>query len=133
MELVSKLDALVEEGALSFSKGELSPFLYPDAEEFIRTHECIIVTAGPLGWQTAKVESALPGTSVIYTGDVPKGQFVKDATVSVRGPFSFADDKLEQLQSVKEMNPTIDVFEMRRDGAPGSGKYPVIRSLAELP
>jgi hypothetical protein len=134
-ERASELDALVQKGTLSFTKGELAPYLFPDAEDFLRTHECVIVTAGGLVWQKMKVESALPDshTPVLYTNDVPKGLAMQEMLVSSAPPFLFVDDSLLQLDSVAEHTPQVKIFEMRRDGSSGSGKYPVVHSLAELP
>lgn len=127
------LDALVVAGALSLHRGELTPYLFPDAEAFVQNHDCIIVTAGPVLWQRTKVESIFPGVRTLYTGDLPKGSFVQDALSGATGPSCFVDDTVEQLDSVAEHAPQVQLFEMRRDGQPGSGKYPVVRSLSELP
>jgi hypothetical protein len=131
----TELDMLVQKGALVLTKGELASYLFDDTKDFLRTHQCVIVTAGPLGWQKAKVESALPDFNlpVLYTGDIAKGIAMQDYLRDATPPFVFADDSLQQLDSVAQHEPGVQVFEMRRDGGLGSGKYPVARSLAELP
>lgn len=135
-ELAADLDALVRAGALSFQGGELAQFLFPDVADFIARHECTLVTAGPAEWQKAKVESALQGARVFYTGGnghTPKGPVVLRAMEGLAGPFCFADDHPVQLESVASSVPAVRVFEMVRYGGAGTGKYPLVRSLAELP
>jgi hypothetical protein len=125
-----------ERGALSFKEGELRRYLFSDVADFVQSRDCVIVTAGPLAWQKAKVESALPGARALYAegaSDAPKGPLVRDAMRGLPGPFCFVDDTDLQLDSVKASCPDARLFRMERYGGAGDGAYPVVRSLAELP
>ena len=132
VELARDLATLVGAGKLSFAEGELAQFLYPDVAAFVETHPCVIVTAGPVMWQAAKVANALPGVRAIYTDDAPKGPFVEEAAAGTPGPVFFVDDRPGQLNSVRDACPAAAIFEMRRDDADAQSTYPVVRSLSEL-
>ncbi len=124
-------------GLLSFSSGELLPFMYPDAESFLNAHakESVIVTYGNVALQKAKLENIFasrPDVRVIYTGDERKGPFIAKLVREYPGPHFFFDDKPVELESVGSECPDVSLFEMRRDGAAGSGRFPVLRSFGEL-
>ncbi len=136
--LAYTLGLMAESGALSFTAGELSRFVYPDVPEFLRMlgNEAAIVTHGNPVFQQIKIASALAGiprVSALYAGDDLKGPFLAPRYASYGSVQVFADDKPTEIESVAEHCPSIRLFEMRRDGASGDGRWPVIRSLSELP
>ncbi len=137
-ELARALDELSSEGALAFEPGELKPFVYPDVPEFLRSagNEAVILTFGNPALQRMKVENALAGiprVSAFYTGAVRKGEYMKDRIAAYGSSIAFADDRALELENMAAHCPHVRAFEMRRDGAPGDGRWPVIRSLEDLP
>ncbi len=117
---------------------ELKSFVYADVPEFLRMagNEAIIVTSGSQAEQLPKIEQALAGIprlSVLCVGVTPKGEYLKDRMRAYGSSPVFTDDSLSQLESVSQHCPQAKVFEMRRDGGAGDGRWPVIRSLTELP
>ncbi len=133
-----KLYEAVRANPLSFRPGELEPYLYRDAAEFLRSlgNEAIVITFGDEAWQKAKVESALAAVvrlTVLYTGKKLKAEYLKDWPGYYGQPAVYADDRPHELEVMTAAYPAMRAFEMRRDGAPGDGRWPVIRSLAELP
>ncbi len=137
VEAAVALDALVESGSLKFASGELAQFMYPDAKDFLDQYEgtSVVVTAGNPHLQKAKVANVFkkwPSIDLFYTGDERKGPFIGRVGGSYSAPQAFIDDKVMELDSVHEKCPDVLLYEMRRDGAPGSGAYPVIHSFLEL-
>lgn len=122
----------------SFFKGELSQFLYEDASSFLREKEnsAMIITFGNPAFQKAKVVSAvegIPRVQALYTGDVRKAVFIAPH-LDMYGPTpTFVDDAPLELDLLQEHCPQARLFEMRRDGGIGCGRYPVIHSLRDLP
>ena len=134
----SKISALLESGALAFGPGELSIFLYADVVEFLRQmgNEAIIITFGDKLRQRAKVESALSGVvrlTVLYTELVHKADFLLQYPHLVPAQAIFVDDYVYELEKMSQAFPAAKLFQMRRDGTGGDGRWPVIRSLHELP
>ncbi len=135
---VSTMIEAFESGKLSFEPGELSQFLYSDVSEFLRIegNEAVIVTYGRSDLQKLKIQSAvhgIPRISVLYSEYLPKGEFLAPRYKSYGGIAIFTDDNCEQLDSVSKECEDIKVYEMRRDGMPGDGRWPVVHSLSELP
>lgn len=138
ISVAQTLGSMSETGALSFAAGELAPFVYPDVPEFLRMlgNEATIVTSGNPVFQQIKIASALvgiPRISALYVGDEPKGPFLALRHARYGGTQIFTDDRPIELESVAVHCPSIRLFEMRRDGAQGDGRWPIIRSLSELP
>jgi hypothetical protein len=124
-------------GRSGFAPDELSHYLYPEVPEFLKAHgsNTMIVTYGVEAFITAKVSSALAEFSlkrIVYTVE-EKGHVMSELTKEIPGPWRFIDDAIFQLESVAKMCPDVEIFEMRRDGAAGDGRWPVIHSLDELP
>lgn len=124
-------------GELTFEPGELSRFLYPDAATFLREKEnaVTIITFGNKAFQEAKVKSAIygiPRMSVMYTDDLRKGVFLAPHT-HLHTDAILVDDSPVELEILAKECPSLALYEMRRDGAEGDGRWPVVRSLAELP
>lgn len=120
-----------------FAPGALARFLYPDAAQFLRDKEnaATVITFGDPLRQRAKVESAffgIPRTSVMYTDGVRKGAYLTPHTHLHAGAL-LVDDTPAELEVLAERCPGLALYEMRRDGRPGDGRWPVVRSLAELP
>lgn len=137
-EYARALNTAVLQGALSFGPGELSQFLFEDAARFLRDKEngVMLITYGNAAFQKAKVESALhgiPRISTIYTGDVRKGDFIAPHIGMYGATPTFVDDTVLELEIFSASCPGAVVYEMRRDGGAGDGRWPVIHSFNELP
>lgn len=141
-ELWDELDQWYADGGYKLKTGELERFMFPDALAFLRTHgaSSIIVTAGgkSIVFQKDKVESSGVASlvaEIIYLPgrNLSKGPAIRSLCDRYPLPFTFVDDLAEQLDRVRADSPDVVLFEMRRDGKAGSGAYPVIRSLDELP
>lgn len=138
MEFAGMLNTAVAEGVLSFTPGELSQFLYQDAARFLRDKEngVMLITYGNAALQRAKVDSALTGIpriSTMYTGEVQKGDFIAPHIGMYGAAPVFVDDTVLELEILSARCPNASLYEMRRDGKPGDGRWPVIHSLSELP
>ncbi len=132
------VDLYVAEPSFGFAPGELSKYLYPDAAGFLREKEngVMIITYGVRRFQEAKVESAITGIpriSTIYTNDVRKGEVIGPHIGMYGTSPVFVDDAPIELEIFSARCPGAQIFEMRRDGGAGDGRWPVIRSLSELP
>lgn len=134
-------DALEEElrkDRISFASGELTPFVYVDVPEFLHSvgNTATIITYGNSTLQKAKIASALygiPRINVFYTGDERKGAFLAPK-INAYGPAPIVvDDMVLELEQLQSLCPSTRLFEMRRDAEVGDGRWPVIRSLSELP
>ena len=131
------LHRMTHEGKLAFAPGEVSQFMYPDAVQFLREKEnaVTIITHGDLMFQEMKVKSALygiPRMSVIYTGDMRKGEYLAPHTHLHEGAIA-VDDLPIELEGYTTHCAPMQLFEIRRNGASGDGRWSVISSLAEIP
>ncbi len=131
------LAKLLAEGNLTFTQGELTPYLYADAAEFLRGlgNEATIITRGDVAFQTAKVKSALvgiPRLSVFYTGENSKAAYLAPRIDAYRDPV-LVDDKPLELEILATTCPALRLYEMRRDGEKGDGRWSIVQSLGELP
>ncbi|MGB4076504.1 MAG: hypothetical protein WBK28_02250 [Minisyncoccia bacterium] len=138
IDVGKSLDEQVQRGELSFAPGELVPFIYPDVPEFLRQlgNEAIIITFGNTALQQLKVTNALAGSvrvTALYTGDVLKGEFLKKWPGYYGQEAFFVDDRVHELEIMSTLFPAMRTFEMRRDGAPGDGRWYVVHSLSDLP
>lgn len=137
MEFGTMLNSAVAEGSLTFAPGELSRFLYEDAGRFLRDKEngVMLITHSNPALQKAKVESALygiPRISTIYTGDVRKGEYLAPHIGMYGATPIFVDDTVLELEIFSANCPGAVVYEMRRNGEPGDGRWPVLTSLSSL-
>ncbi len=137
VEVWEKLNQLCVDGKLVFAPGELSHFVFPDAVRFLGAHgnESVILSYGHEAWIKSKLGSALAGLSierVIYAHDREKGIALQPLLKDFVPPYAFVDDLAAQLDSVRTHCPEVSLYEMRRDGKPGSGTHSVIRSFDEL-
>ena len=137
VETWEKLDVLCREGKLSFAPNALTQFIFPDVRGFLELHgkDSVILSYGHPAWVRAKVESALAGfplERIIYAEQQEKGIALKPLLPLFSAPYSFVDDLAAQLDSVKTHCAQVSLYEMRRDGKEGSGRYPVIRSFADI-
>lgn len=136
-EFAAALDDLAKAGKVSFEPGELSRFLYPDAATFLREKEnaVTIITFGNAALQELKTKSALhgiPRMSVMYTAGVRKGHYLAPHT-HLHADAVLADDSAAELEILAEACPPLALYEVRRDGLPGDGRWPVISALSQLP
>lgn len=137
-ETTLALEKLADQGELNFAPGELGKFLYSDVPEFLRTagNEALIVTYGNPKLQQLKVENAtagIPRVTALYTGNLRKGDFLRDRIQAYGANVLCVDDKAIELESLESACPNVRLYEIRRDGAAGDGRWPVISSLTELP
>lgn len=136
--LSTALNTAVADGILSFTPGELSLFLYEDAGRFLRDKEngVMLITYGNEALQRAKVESALhgiPRISTIYTGEVRKGEYLAPHIRMYGQSPVFVDDSIVELETMMNTCPGVVIYEMRRDGGVGDGRWTAIDSLSKLP
>lgn len=125
-------------GTLTFPPGALSRFVYPDALHALRSLEnnAVVITYGDVELQRAKIESALAGIprlTVLYTGQERKATYLSQWPGYYGTPAIAVDDRVAELELLAATHPSLQLFEMRRDQGPGDGRWPVIRTLAELP
>jgi len=111
--------------------------LYVDAASFLREKEnaATIITSANRDSFESTVKNALTGIprmSVMYTEGEKKGRYLaphshlnKDAIL--------IDDSPAELEVLEKECPALLLYEMRRDGREGDGRWPVIRALSELP
>ncbi|HRH24628.1 MAG TPA: hypothetical protein PK109_03515 [Candidatus Paceibacterota bacterium] len=129
------LGTFLSHGRFFFTPDEVNAYLYPDVPAFLAAHDCTIVTYGVEAFIRAKVASALTDlkvTDVVYTRH-KKGPIIQRLTAQKEnGPFTYVDDAVFQLVSVARYCPDVTILEMRRDGLPGDGRWPVVRSLLDL-
>lgn len=128
---------LMADPSFNFSPGELSQFMYEDAARFLRDKEngVMLITYGEKEYQKAKVESAIfgiPRISTIYTGEVRKGDFMAPHIGMYGASPVFVDDSPLELEIISARCPGALVYEMRRDGGLGDGRWPVLSNLSEL-
>jgi len=133
-----KVSKVFESGALTFAPGYLSRFLYADVPEFLREmgNEALIMTYGEPLRQQMKIDSALAGVvrlTILYTGEASKAEFLATWPGYHGGPAFFVDDRPAELTELAAAFPSLKLYEMRRDGGAGDGRWPVIHSLSELP
>ena len=133
-----KLTGVLQSGELSFAPNELTQFVYHDVSEFLRMagNEAIIVTYGEKVRQKAKLESALAGIvrlTVLYTEHHLKAEYLEMYPHLVPAQALFVDDLADHLEGIEKSFPHVRLFEMRRDGGEGSGRWKTIHSLTELP
>lgn len=132
-----KLNEQVTCGALTFAPGYLARFLYPDVAPALRMlgARATIITFGNPKWQKAKVESALPdgGVEVLYVPDSYKTVVLSSYKGFTPVESALVDDRVAELATAAEAFPELRLYEMRRDGKEGDGRFTTIRSLAELP
>lgn len=139
-ELWKTINELYQNGEFEMKEDDLSAFVFPDAVQFLKQHgkQSVLVTSAGVdpAFQKGKVSRSGIGGAVAHVEYVvaggPKGPVIQNLSVQYPGPYVFVDDLVAQIDSVVASNPDIQAYEMRRDGGTGSGKYPVIRSFAEL-
>lgn len=136
--LALELHTLLTGKQMVFQDGELKQFLYGDVPEMLRHlgNEGCIITYGIPEFQKMKVENAtkgIPRISALYTDHVRKGEFMKERMHAYGGSVIFVDDNVIELEGMSEYCPHVTSYEIRRDGRAGDGRWPVIRSLDELP
>jgi hypothetical protein len=62
-----------------------------------------------------------------------KGEFLKHWPGYYGQEAIYADDRAYELEVMAGAFPAMRIFEMRRDGKEGDGRWPVIRTLHDLP
>lgn len=135
-ELWGEIGDLYKSGELVFAQGDLVKFLYPDVVPFLNAHpQSIIFTYGEPSLLEAKIIHTLPDfprERIVYTADKEKGPLMQGLTKKYPAPYVLVDDLPAQLASVESERLPISLYEMRRDGEKGDGRWPVVHSLKEL-
>ena len=134
----NKVTEAFRSGTLSFPKGYLAKFLYQDVAEHLRNmgNEAIVVTFGEQNRQQKKIESALADIvrlTVLYTDTKNKAEYLASWPGYYGQEAIFVDDRPIELEALSSAFPNLKLFEMRRDGKAGDGRFSVIHSLSELP
>jgi hypothetical protein len=112
--------------------------LFNDAAGFLRDKEnasTIIVSSGERSVREPEVKQALEGIprmSVMYTEGVRAGEYLAPHT-HLHKDALLVDSAPDELALVQDTCPLLALYELRRDGKEGDGRWPVIRSLSELP
>lgn len=112
--------------------------LYNDAATFLRDKEnasTIIVSAGKRGDREPAVKQVLEGIprmSVMYTEGVSAADYLAPHT-HLHNDALLVDSDPAELEFLATSCPLIAPYELRRDGGAGDGRWPVVRSLSELP
>jgi len=68
----------------------------------------------------------------MYTGGIPKGTFLAPHT-HLHNDAILADDSVAELEMMASSCPKIGLYQVRRDGREDDGRWPVLRTLSELP
>ncbi len=139
--LWDEVHRLYVSGAFSFPERSLAQFVYPDAREFLegRGKGSVIVTKGgfQLAFQKGKVEASgildLVSHCEYVLRDTPKGEAIQKLLSQYPAPYAFIDDFPKELQSVADLCPEVQLYEIRRDGKPGSGNFTVVSSFEDIP
>ncbi|HEX2792479.1 MAG TPA: hypothetical protein VHO23_02075 [Candidatus Paceibacterota bacterium] len=121
-----------------YAPGELAPFLYPDARGFLldKGNSAMVLTSASEADSGSLIKSALhgiPRIAVIYTNGAMKGDYLAPHIDMYGQSPVFVDDSADQLANMAARCPNVRVHEMRRDGGAGSGSYPVVSALSQLP
>lgn len=111
--------------------------LYTDAASFLREKEnaATIITSAHRNSFEATVKEALAGIprmSVMYTEGVKKGRYLAPHA-HLHEDALLVDDSPAELEILASECPGLVLYEMRRDGGAGDGRWPVVRALSELP
>lgn len=118
--------------------GELSQFLYPDVHGFLidKGNSAMVITSASEREFGAIVKSALygiPRIAVIYTSNVPKGDYLEPHIDMYGQTPVFVDDSVSQLANMATRCPNVHVHEMRRDNKGADGRWPIVTALPQLP
>lgn len=110
--------------------------LYVDAASFLREKEnaVTIIVGGERAMREESVKKAIygiPRMAVMYTEREHKGKYLAPHT-HLHADAVLVDGSVRELEGLA-VCPKLGLYEMRRDGTPGSGKWPVIKILSELP
>jgi hypothetical protein len=108
---------------------------YPDAVQLLHAlgNEAILISRAD---SREAIIAALPGVprlTILLTGGGNKADFLAEHPHLVPMSTVFVDDSPDQLEGMAEKFPHAKLFEIRRDGGAGDGRFPVVRSLSELP
>jgi hypothetical protein len=108
---------------------------YGDTAEFLRMlgNEAILISSADDKGPIEAALTGIPRLTIILTNNQLKGEFLAEHPHLVTASTLFVDDSPSQLASVSERFPDVRIFEMRRDGKDGDGRWPVVHSLSELP
>ncbi|PIR85309.1 hypothetical protein COU15_01460 [Candidatus Kaiserbacteria bacterium CG10_big_fil_rev_8_21_14_0_10_45_20] len=136
------LETLFLEKKLILEKDEYAPFVYPDAQRFLKKYgaQSVVVTANRScpSYQKAKLHASGVFDQVREVRNIPlnagntKGAEIARALAEYPAPYVYVDDHDTQLDAVQRECPTIVVYEMRRDGKPASSGRTAIQSFDEV-
>jgi hypothetical protein len=114
---------------------EATNVAYADAVQLLHAlgNEAILISRAD---SREAIVAALPGVprlTILLTGGKNKADFLSEHAHLVPASAIFVDDSPDQLAGMQERFPQVKLFEIRRDEGPGDGRFPVVRSLSELP
>lgn len=114
---------------------EATATAYPDAVQLLHAlgNEAILISRAD---SREPIITALPGVprlTILLTGGGNKADFLAENAHLVPPQALFVDDSPDQLEGMEERFPHVRLFEMRRDGGAGDGRFAVVHSLSELP
>lgn len=107
---------------------------YADAPEVLRAlgNEAIVITHDTESFVRDALKAVVRLT-VLSVGAVSKAAYLADWPGYTGGEAILADDSPKELEALANAFPAMKLYEVRRDGREGDGRWPVITTLAELP
>ncbi len=114
---------------------EASGTPYVDAIQVLHSlgNEAILISRADAREPIAAALQGVPRLTILLTGGANKADFLAEHSHLVTASSVFVDDSIDQLEGMHEKFPQVRLFEMRRDGREGDGRFQVLRSLSELP
>jgi hypothetical protein len=108
---------------------------YPDAVQLLHAlgNEAILISRADSREDIIASLPGVPRLTILLTGGKNKADFLSDYPHLVPTSSLFVDDSPDQLEGMGKAFPHVALYEMRRDGGAGDGRFPVVRSLSELP
>lgn len=114
---------------------EATETAYVDAVQLLHSlgNEAILISLADSESAIRAMLAGVPRLTVLLTGGKDKSEYLAANPHLVPASALFVDDSADQLAGMLERFPHVKLFEIRRDGASGDGRFPVIHSLSELP
>lgn len=114
---------------------EASETAYEDARAFLHAmgNEAILISRAESRDEIQTALSGIPRLTIILTHNKPKAEFLSEQSHLLAAQSLFVDDSPGELALMETLHPQVKLYEIRRDGKEGDGRWPVVRSLAELP
>jgi len=122
----------------SSEKGEPEQYLFPDVVGLLRTleNDAVIISRGTEVADRATMNETFKHVvrmTVLLTEGKSKAEYLANWPGYYGQVAILVDDSPSELAALAEKFPNLKLYEMRRDGQEGDGRWPVIRTLNELP